>query len=73
MESQGKGKPIDVLERMNSINVSVPERQYGSRTWTLILVDSSFNVDYIEKTMKEPFDPNEEIQWITTEKKFTID
>lgn len=65
-------KDLHVLERMSAVNVMIKEAQYGSRTRTLILVDSAFNVDYIERTMEEPIDANKDIQWITTHKRFKL-
>jgi len=73
MKTQGKGKGIETIERLNAIHVAIPEALYGSRTWTVILVDHSFNVDYIEKTMKEPINPKEDIKWTTTQKSFKIE
>ena len=88
MRTQGKGKPIEILEKLNSIYVEVPEVKYGSRlvdqqnicklilinylrTWTVILIDAQWNVEVIEKTMKEPIITNQ-IEWITTQHSFAL-
>ncbi len=44
-----------------------------NRTWSIILVDAQLNVDYIEKTMKEPINTNDDIEWITTKNNFKIE
>jgi hypothetical protein len=36
-------------------------------------VDAQLNVDYIEKTMKEPINTNDDIEWITTKNNFKIE
>ena len=54
MLKQGQSFKIGNLERLSSVFVEIPETKYGSRTWTIILVDGNGDVDYIENTMKEP-------------------
>ena len=49
----------ETAERFSSIHVEMPEEGYGTRTRTIILVDESGNVDYIEETMKS-LDPDGE-------------
>ncbi|CAG2104573.1 unnamed protein product [Medioppia subpectinata] len=71
MRSQGRDKSKS-LEKLNAIHVVIPENNYGSRTWTIILVDNNLNVDYIEKTMKEPIDASKDIEWITNSHTFKI-
>jgi hypothetical protein len=41
------------------------------RTWTIVLVDMDGNVEYIERTMKEPI-LLESKNWITTSHSFKI-
>lgn len=54
MLHQGNDRQLDSLRKLSALCVSMPESAYGSRTWTVILVDSESNVEYIEKTIKEP-------------------
>ena len=49
----------ETAERFSSIHVEMPKEGYGTRTRTIILVDESGNVDYIEETMTS-LDPDGE-------------
>jgi uncharacterized protein with NRDE domain len=49
----------ETAEYFSSIHVELPDEDYGTRTRTIILVDQSGNVDYIEETMMS-LDPNGE-------------
>lgn len=49
----------ETAERFSSIHVEMPEEGYGTRTRTIILVDESDNIDYIEETMTS-LDPDGE-------------
>lgn len=43
----------DVCTKLSSINVSVPEIMYGSRTRTVILIDRNNQLDFYEETWLE--------------------
>ncbi|KAI1293689.1 Transport and Golgi organization protein 2 -like protein [Halotydeus destructor] len=58
MLKQGPDFNTDSFEKVGSLCVDIPEIKFGSRTWTIILVDGSGNVDFIEKTMQEPIKCN---------------
>ncbi|RWS26559.1 hypothetical protein B4U80_09099, partial [Leptotrombidium deliense] len=63
------------LKRLNSIFVEIPEVKYGTRTWTIIIVDGNKNVDYIEKTMQEPIlcdDHSVHPNWVLNEHHFKL-
>ncbi|XP_054166636.1 transport and Golgi organization protein 2 homolog [Oppia nitens] len=70
MSSQGNDKPIETLKSMNALNVMISG--YGSRTRSVILVDNQLNVEFIEKTMKEPIDITNGCEWITNSINFKI-
>jgi uncharacterized protein with NRDE domain len=42
---------LETAVHFSSIHVELPNESYGTRTRTIILVDDSDNVDYIEETM----------------------
>ncbi|RWS16938.1 hypothetical protein B4U79_05765, partial [Dinothrombium tinctorium] len=56
MLKQGSDKTLFYMQRLNSLYVEIPEKKYGTRTWTIILIDGNKNGDFIERTMKEPID-----------------
>lgn len=51
MIQQGDGKFTTHLHKLNSVFVRIPALAYGSRTWTIILVDGTGQVTYIERTL----------------------
>jgi len=72
LEKQGQGKGNVMLEPLSALCVKIPERKYGTRTNTIILVDGLGMAEYIERTMEEPVDalnPN----WIINRHKFALD
>ncbi|XP_023241797.1 transport and Golgi organization 2 homolog [Centruroides sculpturatus] len=68
----GEGLSESFLRHFSAIYFKDHENLYGSRTHTVILVDRSGKVDYVEKTMQEPIDVSAEESWITTRLHFTI-
>lgn len=50
MKKQGGSRSSDFMDKLSSIFVSIPECNYGSRCHTIVLVDGSGNVEYIEKS-----------------------
>lgn len=77
MLKQGDGRKIENLKKLNSLFVSIPDTKYGTRTWSLIIVDGLGNVDYIENTMKEPIVCTlkgvERPNWQLTKHRFAFD
>ncbi|KAI1293688.1 Transport and Golgi organization protein 2 [Halotydeus destructor] len=75
MRKQGNDWKPGTLEKLSSLFVEIPEIKYGSRTWTVILIDGNGNVDYIENTMKEPIKCNQqsvEQDWLLTSHNFKL-
>lgn len=71
LQQQGQGRSADILSSLSSLFVKIPSINYGTRTNTIILVDSSNQVTFIERTMKEPIDPKDPT-WMTTEYCFNL-
>ncbi|XP_053203125.1 transport and Golgi organization protein 2 homolog [Panonychus citri] len=46
--------PDKYLKQLNSLFVEIPNKEYGSRTWSIILVDGQGNGDFIERTRVPP-------------------
>ncbi|XP_054724669.1 transport and Golgi organization protein 2 homolog [Uloborus diversus] len=67
-----EGRPEEYIKQLSAIFIKPEMGFYGSRTHTVILVDGHGQVDYVEKTMKEPIDVTSDITWITTHMKFAI-
>ena len=44
-------------EHLSSIHVKIPEAGYGTRTHTIILIDSTNKMDYYEETLLTPVIP----------------
>nr|CAI5863467.1 unnamed protein product [Callosobruchus analis] len=44
-------------ECLSSVYVDMSEHGYGTRTHTVITIDSDWNMEFIEHTMKAPIDP----------------
>jgi len=75
MIRQGGSGRLDVfISRLSSLCVDMPDVMYGSRTWTVILVDGQDNVDYIEKNYEEPIicDPKTGISSPTVVRRFNF-
>ena len=53
----------ETAEHFSSIHVVLPDEGYGTRTRTIILVDETGNIDYVEETMTSE-DPDG--KWATT-------
>ncbi|ODN05119.1 Transport and Golgi organization protein 2 [Orchesella cincta] len=54
--AKGTIVPPQMLPGLSSRFISIPQVQYGTRTNTIIIVDTANNVTYHEWTMKEPID-----------------
>lgn len=67
----GKKLVGDLMQQLSSRFVFCPEAQYGTRTNTVILVDSQGNCDYIERTMETPVNV-ENPSWNTVKHQFTL-
>lgn len=48
MKSQGKGKPINIIEKFNALNVEISELEYGSRSYILL-----FETIILNKILKQ--------------------
>ncbi|KAJ4445371.1 hypothetical protein ANN_07176 [Periplaneta americana] len=46
-----------VIEKTSSVFINIPERGYGTRTHSIILIDGDGKIDFMEWTMEEPIDP----------------
>ena len=44
------------LEQLNALFVKIPSKKYGSRTWSIILIDGQGNGNVIERTRIPPID-----------------
>ncbi|KAJ9576904.1 hypothetical protein L9F63_006522 [Diploptera punctata] len=51
-----KRVPYEV-EKISSIYFAIPERGYGTRTHSMILIDAQGQVEFLEWTMKDPINP----------------
>ncbi|XP_064612493.1 transport and Golgi organization protein 2 homolog [Liolophura sinensis] len=71
LDNEGKNLPEDLRQQLAAINVWSPANRYGTRTMTVILIDSDGNAEYIEKTLKTPVEA-ESIQWITSRHSFKM-
>lgn len=75
--SQGNGRNPKNLEKLNSLFVEIPDTGFGSRTWTVILVDGTGHVDYYENTMQEPINCSatgvENPDWFLSSYDFRLD
>ncbi|GIX78782.1 transport and Golgi organization 2 [Caerostris extrusa] len=65
MKKQGKSKSLKFLEKLSAIFVNIPESNFGSRSHTIILIDGSGNVDYIECSRSESLQPKDHKEWHT--------
>ncbi|GIX68286.1 transport and Golgi organization protein 2 [Caerostris extrusa] len=72
LDKDTEGRPEEYVKQLSAIFIKPELGLYGSRTHTVILIDSHGHVDYVEKTMKEPIDVTSNITWITTRMQFTI-
>ncbi|CAL1277208.1 unnamed protein product [Larinioides sclopetarius] len=72
LDRDTEGRPEEYVKQLSAIYIKPDQGIYGSRTHTVILIDSHGNVDYVEKTMKEPIDVTSNISWVTTRMQFTI-
>ncbi|GIY01804.1 transport and Golgi organization protein 2 [Caerostris darwini] len=72
LDKDTEGRPEEYVKQLSAIFIKPELGLYGSRTHTVILIDSQGHVDYVEKTMKEPIDVTSNITWITTRMQFTI-
>lgn len=68
----GRSLQGESLSQFASIHVFMPDISYGSRTTSLVLVDSAGHCDYIERTMREPITDHNNIIWDTTQHTFDI-
>nr|XP_042907745.1 transport and Golgi organization 2 homolog isoform X2 [Parasteatoda tepidariorum] len=71
MRKQGKGKTRDFLEKLNSIFVSIPGANYGSRCHTVITIDAEGNVDYFERNRPEILSEVDD-QWVSNNQSFKL-
>lgn len=60
------------LERLNTIKFVIPKINYGTRTHTIVLMNSQGNAEFIEKTMKEPI-KIESVEWETRRYSFSME
>uniref|UniRef100_A0A147BL27 Putative transport and golgi organization protein 2 n=1 Tax=Ixodes ricinus TaxID=34613 RepID=A0A147BL27_IXORI len=67
-----EGRSEESLRGLSSVFVRVEDEYYGSRTHTVILVDSMGSVDYVERTMQQPIDLDRDEPWLTTVHRFGI-
>ncbi|XP_075535985.1 transport and Golgi organization protein 2 homolog isoform X1 [Dermacentor variabilis] len=67
-----EGRSEESLRSLSSVFVRVEDEYYGSRTHSVILVDSRGCVDYTERTMQQPIDLNGNEPWVTTRLQFGI-
>ncbi|XP_055938413.1 transport and Golgi organization 2 homolog isoform X2 [Argiope bruennichi] len=72
LDRDTEGRPEEYVKQLSAIFIKPEQGIYGSRTHTVILIDSHGHVDYVEKTMKEPIDVTSNISWVTTRMQFTI-
>ncbi|GFS47621.1 transport and Golgi organization protein 2 [Nephila pilipes] len=72
LDKDTEGRPEEYVKQLSAIFIKPEMGFYGSRTHTVILIDSNGHVDYVEKTMKEPIDVTTDITWVTTRMQFTI-
>lgn len=63
--------PVEMRRSCSSIFVAAPKSQYGTRTHTIILVDTNNDADFYEWTLKEPIDCNN-MEWIKTHERFKL-
>jgi uncharacterized protein with NRDE domain len=77
MLKQGDGRKLENLKKLNSVFVSIPDTKYGTRTWTIILIDGEGKVDYLERTMQEPIECTakgvEDPNWQLTKHSFELE
>jgi len=77
MKAQGEGKSMEFLQKLSALWVEIPKTLYGSRTWTVILVDGKSRVTYVEKTLKEPIacDPLKGVktEWVVNHHNFNLE
>ncbi|XP_052801357.1 transport and Golgi organization protein 2 homolog [Mya arenaria] len=68
------GKKTDgrLIEERSAVNVFSPHVKYGTRTNSVILVDSAGNCDYTERTLEMPVNV-ENPEWTTLKHSFRID
>uniref|UniRef100_T1J2R1 Transport and Golgi organization protein 2 n=1 Tax=Strigamia maritima TaxID=126957 RepID=T1J2R1_STRMM len=71
LESQTDGRGEEFSKKLSALKVIIPGIKYGTRTNTIIIVDSHNKATYVERTMKEPIDVNNP-EWITTQHVFQI-
>lgn len=70
---QGRGMAHSHLEKLNSLFVSIPALNYGTRSHTLILIDAQGGVEYVESSMKEPISLKQaNISWLDVKETFSL-
>ncbi|CAL8073084.1 unnamed protein product [Orchesella dallaii] len=69
--AQSTGIPADILAQLSSRFVSVPQYGFGTRSQTIIIVDTNNNVMYHAFTMKEPINPENPV-WDESEFNFQL-
>ncbi|GIY00793.1 transport and Golgi organization protein 2 homolog [Caerostris extrusa] len=72
MKRQGKNKSSAFLEKLGAIFVNIPESNYGSRCHTIILIDGSGNVDYMERSRSENLQSEGCDEWHTNHHIFKL-
>ncbi|GIY41881.1 transport and Golgi organization protein 2 [Caerostris extrusa] len=73
MKRQGKSKSSAFLEKLSAIFVNIPESNYGSRCHTIILIDGSGNVDYMEWSRPENLQQEDHNEWHANHHKFQLE
>ncbi|XP_074601568.1 transport and golgi organization 2 [Brevipalpus obovatus] len=69
------GESLDFAENLNALFVEIPTRGYGTRTWTVIIVDGNNNALFHEKTRKDPIICSPEkvsSEWVENKFRFEI-
>lgn len=73
MKMQGFGKTESFLQKLSAIFVHIPEYVYGSRCHTVIIVDGTGRVDYIERSLQDFTNAREPEQWNEIRETFYLD
>ncbi|GIY88920.1 transport and Golgi organization 2, partial [Caerostris extrusa] len=73
MKRQGKSKSSAFLEKLSAIIVNIPESNFRSRCHTIILIDGSGNVDYVEYSRAVNLQEQGHNEWHTIHHKFKLD
>ncbi|ODN05120.1 Transport and Golgi organization protein 2 [Orchesella cincta] len=69
--AQSNGIPTEILAQLSSRFVTVPQYGFGTRSQTIIIIDTDNNVRYYAFTMKEPINPEDPV-WEESEFKFKL-